>query len=120
EAVLAAVRRLDRGAAVAGEDVDDLLVEMFLRRGLRARAEIEHEDRNEVAAALEMGDGTLDAEARPWRGRDCEQIDAEILGQRHRLLVAPGEIGVDEELRMFRQRPVHCRASLKSRDVLVT
>jgi hypothetical protein len=35
-----------------------------LRRGLRGGREIEHEDRDEVAAALEVGDAALD----PQRG----------------------------------------------------
>src|SRR5439155_20096671 len=39
EAVLAAIARLYRGAAVAGERVDHLLEHVFLRRGLRARRE---------------------------------------------------------------------------------
>ena len=43
EAVLAAVAGLDGGAAIARKHVDNLFVEVLLRRGLRARFEIEHE-----------------------------------------------------------------------------
>ena len=47
----------------------------------------------------------------PKRGQGavgtCEQVDAEILGDRHAFLVAPGEIGVEQQLGVFRQRLVH-------------
>src|SRR5262249_18610691 len=107
EAMLAPVARLDRGAAVAGEDVHDLLVKMLLRRGLGARGEVEHKDRDKVAAALEVRNRAVDAEARPARGRDRQEIDAEILGDQRAFLVAPGEIWVEQQLGMFRQRLVH-------------
>src|SRR4029078_9558107 len=83
EAVLAAVAGLDRGVAVTGQHVDDLFEQMLLRRRLRARREIEHEDRDKIAAALEVDEAAIHAEARPRRGRDREQVDAEILGDRY-------------------------------------
>src|SRR6185436_15227485 len=98
KAVLATVARLDRGAAITRENVHDLLVEVLLRRGLRTGPKVEHEDRDEVAAALQVRDSAIDAEARPGRGRGCEQVDAEILGDRRAFLVAPGEIGIEQQL----------------------
>src|SRR5687768_2594278 len=69
ERVLAAVTRFHRGRAVPLKHVHNLLEEMFLRRGLRAGLEVEHEDRHEVAAPLEIDDAALDAEPRPMRRR---------------------------------------------------
>src|SRR5256885_1311878 len=60
-----------------------------------------------VAAPFEMRDRDIDPETRPGRGRDCEEIDAEILGDRRAFLVAPREIGIEQQLGMFRQRLVH-------------
>src|SRR5262245_66362779 len=80
---------------------------MLLRRGLRAGREVNDEDRDEVTAALEVRNRAVDAEARPRRGRNREQIDAEILGDRRAFLLTPGEIGVEQQLGVFRQRLVH-------------
>ena len=122
EAVLAAVAGLDRGVAVTGQHVDDLFEQMLLRRRLRARCEIEHEDRDEVAAALEVHEAAIDAEARPRRGRDREQVDAEILGDRHAFVRRPGGIGVEQHLGMLHvgHRLIHGspRQSLGRRAIL--
>jgi len=48
-----------------------------------------------------MRDRAIDAEPRPGRRRDGEQVDAEILGDRRVFLVAPGEIGIEQQLGMF-------------------
>src|SRR5262249_28067042 len=79
EAVLAAVAGLDRGAAVAGQNVDDLLEQVALRLALGTRREVEHEDRDEVAAPLEVDDAAFDPEARPPLRRHLDEVDAEIL-----------------------------------------
>src|SRR5262249_34016650 len=78
ETVPAPVAHLDRRAAVAREHVDHFLEHVPLRRALCARREIEDEDRDEVAAALQVCNGTLDAEARPRRRWDLNEVDAEI------------------------------------------
>ncbi len=101
ERVLAAVARFHGGAAVAFEHIDHFLEKMFLRRGLCPGLEVEHEDRDEVAAALEIDDAALDAETRPMRGRALEEIDAEVLGDRHAFLLGPGDIRVEQELGVF-------------------
>src|SRR4051794_21956477 len=95
ETVLAAVAGLDRGAAVAGEHVHDLLVEMLLRGSLRAGLEIEHEHRDEVTTPLKVGDAAVNAETRPWTGRNLEKVDPKVLRDRHAFVVGPGDIGVE-------------------------
>src|SRR5437763_5879547 len=79
EAVLASIAGLDRRAAVARQHVDDFFIEVLLRRAPPGRWKIQHEDGYEVAAALEMGDGAVDAEPRPRPGLALQGIDAEIL-----------------------------------------
>jgi hypothetical protein len=111
ETVLASVAHFHGRAAVAGEHVDHFLKHVLLRRGLRGGREIEHEDRDEVAAALEVGDAALDPQTWPRCGRHLEEIDAEVLGDRHAFLLGPGGIGVEEELGVLRQRLVHDCAS---------
>src|SRR5205807_3834654 len=59
EAVLAAVARLDCGVAVTGEHIDDFFEKVLLRRGFSARHEVEHEDRDEIAATLEMDEAAI-------------------------------------------------------------
>ncbi len=59
ETVGPTVARLDRRAAVAREHVDDLLVEMPLRRGLGASGEVDDEDGDEIAASLDVDDSAL-------------------------------------------------------------
>src|SRR5215204_3901522 len=106
--MLAAVARFHGGRAVARQHIDHFLEKMFLRRCLRPGLEVEHEDRDEVAATLEVDDAALDAEARPMSSRALQEVDAEVLGDRHALLLGPGDIGVEQEFRVFGQRLVHC------------
>src|SRR6516162_7905646 len=82
---------------------------MFLRRRLRAGGELEHEDRDEIAASLEVYEGAVDPEAGPRRGRDLEQVDAEILDDRHAFVGRPGGVGVEQHLGVgdVRDRLVH-------------
>src|ERR1700719_5425006 len=94
EALLAPVGKLDLGRAGPLEYIDHVLIEMTLRRGRAARWDVEHEHVGEVAAALEMHRRRLDASARPHRGLDLEEVDAEILGDRQALLLDPVEIGI--------------------------
>ena len=67
EAMLPAIAGLDHGAAVAGQHVHHLLVDVLLRIGLAARRKVEHEHGDEVAAALQMYDAAIGAHARPRR-----------------------------------------------------
>jgi hypothetical protein len=60
-------------------------------------------------------DRAVDAEARPGGRRNFEQIDAEILDDRRAFLLAPGEIGVEQQLGVFRQRLVHGSLALLDR-----
>jgi hypothetical protein len=108
ERMLAAVARFHGGAAVARQHIDHFLEHMLLRGSLRPGLEVEHEDRDEVAATLEVDDAALDAEAGPMSGRALQEVDAEVLGHRHAFLLGPGDVGVEQELRMFGQRLVHC------------
>jgi hypothetical protein len=94
--VLTSVARFDGGVAVAGEHVHHLFEQMLLRRRFRARREVEHENRDEVAAPLEVDEPALNAEARPRRGRHRQQVDAEIFGDRHAFLRRPGGVGVEQ------------------------
>ena len=113
ETVLASVARLDRGVAMPGEYVNDLLEEMFLRRRLGAGGEVEDEDRDEVAATLEVNEAAVDPEARPRRGRHLEQIDAEIFGDRHAFVRRPRRVGVNQHfgVRDVGDRLVHALTS---------
>jgi hypothetical protein len=89
---------LDPGAAIAAHDMHHLLVEMLLRRRLAAGRDLQQEHRDEVAAALEMDDRAVDAESRPSRGVEAEQIDAERLEDRHAFACRPFEIRVAQEI----------------------
>ena len=93
----AAVRELELRAAVPLEHVDDLFVEMALRRGRVAGRDLEHEHVGEVAAALQVHRRAVDAVARPRRGLHVEQVDAVILDERDALGLQPVEIGIDAE-----------------------
>src|SRR5207244_3953733 len=90
ETVLASVRGFDRGRAVPGEHVHDLLEEMLLRGRLRPRFKIEQKDRDEIAAAFQVRNAAIDAEARPGRGWHLDEVDAKILGDWHPFLFGPG------------------------------
>src|SRR5262249_36114326 len=109
EAVLAAVAGLDRGAAIAGEDVHNLLEQVALRLALGARRWVEHEDRDEVAAPLEVDDAAFDPEARPPLRRYLDEIDTEILGDRHPFPLGPAKIRIEQQLGSVRllHRLVH-------------
>src|SRR5205085_5273847 len=98
---------LDRRAAVARQHVDDFFIEVLLRRTPPGRWKIEHEYGYEVAAALEIGNGAVDAEARPGPGLDLEEIDAEILDDRNVFPLGPVDIGIEQQLGMFPHRSVH-------------
>ena len=67
-----------------------------LAPGARSSTKIE----TKVAPALEVDEGAVDAEARPWRGRHIEQIDPEVLGDGNALVHCPGAIGVEQHLRV--------------------
>ena len=97
EAVGAPVGGLDCGRAAPRQHVDHLLEQMLLRLGRLARQEFQQEHRHEVAAPLEMDEGRVAPHARPRRGLDIEQIDAELLDDRRPLAPAPQQIGVLQE-----------------------
>jgi hypothetical protein len=100
EAALAAVAELELRAARPLEDVNDLLVEMPLRRGGGAGRNVDQEHVGEVAAALEMHRGAVDAVARPRRGCDGEEIDAVALDHRDGFALDPIEIRIDPVARL--------------------
>ena len=87
-------------AAGAFEDVHDFFVEVPLRCGGAAGRDIEYEHVGEVAAALEVAGGSLDAEAWPERGFDREQIDSIVFGDRQAFRFHPFEIGIDAVARL--------------------
>src|SRR5690242_10161500 len=68
---------------------------MALRGGGFSRWNVQYEHIGKIAAPLEVNRAAIDAVARPGRGRDIEQIDAEILRQRDAFLGEPVEIRVD-------------------------
>jgi hypothetical protein len=71
-----------------------------LRRRLGARGKVKNEYRDKIAAALEMHQGAIDAEARPGRCRDRAKIDAEVFGDGHPLIGRPAGIRIEQHFRM--------------------
>ena len=94
EAALRAVSHFDLGRAGALQHVIDVLIEMALGLGGAARRQVQQEHVAEVAAALQMHGGALDAKARPHLRLDREEVDAIVLGDGDAFLGDPVEIGV--------------------------
>ena len=115
ETALRSVGHFDLGRAMAVEHIDDLFVEVPLRRRRAAGRDVEHEHVGKIAAALEMHRRAVNAVARPWRGLDVEQVDAVILDDRNGFALEPIEIRVDAVarllLRQFADIHVFLRAS---------
>src|SRR5262249_34704918 len=111
EAALLAVGELELRAARAFEHVVDVLVKVALRRGRAAGQDVDHEHVGEVAAALEVHGGALDAVAvaRPRPRQHNVKVDAEVLGDEQPLALDPIEIGVDAVAKLLLR--VHVRSS---------
>src|SRR5437899_12007171 len=89
-------RRFDAGASASGEDVDDLLVQMPLRRGLAARRDLDDLHVDEIASPGEVRERALRLEARPGRDVEVEQVEAEALVDRDPFLRDPVLVWIDE------------------------
>src|SRR2546421_10330344 len=96
ETVLAPVMGFDRRRAVTIENVDDSLEQMTLRRGRSPRSDIEHEQRHEIAASLQVNGRAVGAEPRPWSRAHRKQVDSEILDDGHALILNPGQIRIEQ------------------------
>ena len=88
-------------AAMALEDVEHLLIEMLLGVRRAAGLDVDDEHGEEISPPLEMDEGAIGAEARPRRGLDLGQIDAEILDRRDTFVLGPVEVGIEQEFRFF-------------------
>ena len=106
EAVLLAVMGLDRGAAMAREDVDHLFEEMALRRGLAAGCDIDDEYGDEIAPPLEVHQRAIGIEPGPGLGLDLQKIDAQLLDDGNAFPLGPFDIGVEQEFQVFGIRRV--------------
>src|SRR5437870_8889409 len=93
-------RRFDARAAPSGEDVDDFLVEMPLRRGLAARRDLDDLHVDEIASPGEVRERAVCFEARPGRDVKIEQVQTESLVDRDPFLRDPVLIWIDEEARL--------------------
>jgi hypothetical protein len=101
EAALGAVGEFELGRAAALEHVADVLVEMALRQRRFAGRNVEHEHAGEIAAPFHVHGAALHAVARPVGGRDLEQIEAVVLGDRQALLLHPVEVRIDAVARLL-------------------
>ena len=54
--------------------------------------------REEIVAALQVADGAVGADARPWFRLHSEHVDGEVLMDGHTLRLGPVEIGLKHEL----------------------
>ena len=75
--MLLAFADLDGGAAVAGEDEEDLVIEMAQQIGAAAGRDIDHLQRDEIAAAAQMHEGRLAAAAKPRPGRGLDGVEVD-------------------------------------------
>src|SRR5262245_2611833 len=91
---------------------------MLLRCRFCARRELEEKDGHPIAAAFEMDEGRLAAiaESRPGRGLGREQIDAEILMDRHAFAARPIEIRIDDAIGRGHERALTGPASAAMRE----
>ncbi len=66
--------------------------------GARAGRDVDHLQRDEIAAAAQMHEGGLAAAAQPLPGRglDGVEIDGDAFDDRDTLLLAPVQVGIDQ------------------------
>ncbi len=94
EGMLLAVRRFDLGRAVPVQYIDDFLVQMMHLVRFRAGQKLEAEDRDKIVAPFHKAHRAVHAVPVPEGGLDGRHVHAEILIDRHRLRLAPGEVAV--------------------------
>ncbi len=66
--------------------------------GAGAGRDIDHLQRDEIAAAAQMDEGRLAAAAQPLPGRGLEgvEVDRDAFDNRDTLLLAPVQVGIDQ------------------------
>ena len=90
------VRQTHFGLAAPVHDIEDFFIRM--PHGLRRAADgnVEHEQREKIAAPFHMADRACDAEARPRRRLDLREVDAGRGDDGHALRLRPIVVRVDE------------------------
>src|SRR5680860_4026 len=112
EALSAAVRAFDRGAALAGEDMNRLFIEVLLRLGRTSSRDVHGDQGGEVASASEVSDAGGCSCPVP-RGRFHRQdVDAQPLRDGNGLSPGPLDVGIAKDELLFMRGLGHASCSL--------
>src|SRR5215813_6586427 len=98
EAVRFPLADVDRGAAMAGEHVERLVIEVAQPIGCAAGLDFDHLQADEIATAAQLNErgAAPAAQPGPGLGPDGIEVDGDALDERYGLASRPFAIGVDE------------------------